>query len=199
VRFRLIVSLVLLAVIVVGGAQSAAARTKPKPYKKLPMLSDRTCGSLLNRGSFENAISEETTVAGHVGASFSSTCLFLPPEEEGEDGHRGIGGGVVTLAVYDRVNYEFRGKERNLASFVPSPEGYFRSLRKAGEHAYAGYRLNTGNEEPDAVWGDVQVRNDVAIVAGEFPASTSDTPAFDLSWIDERLKVVAAELCPRCK
>lgn len=194
-RSRFFILVVLVAVLAPAYAQAAATRAR-KPYKKLPMLGERSCEGLLNAHSFANAISEHKTVAGRVGASYSSDCAYLPPENESSQ--REIGGGAVTLAVYDRVSYEFRGKERNLASFVPSPEGYFRSARRAGEHSYAGFKLSTGGE-PDLVWGVVQVRNDVATIAAEFPASPSDGSSFDLSWIDERLKVVAYELCPRCK
>jgi len=197
-RWRLSSALALTIAFAVVGAPAAGARPA-RPYRKLPLLGTRTCGALLNRASFKNAVSEKQTVAGLVGPGFASNCTFLPPEQEGTPPHRGIGGGNLTLEVYKRASYEFRGKERNLASFVPSPQGYFRSRRNAGEHAYGGFLLNTEGG-PDAVFGVVQVRNDVATIAGEFPASSAGSQdQADLSWLDERLRTVALELCPRCR
>ncbi len=159
------------------------------------MLSRRSCAGLLNRGNFVNAGYQQLTDAGDVGAGYASTCVWQA-QEEGEPPHQGIGGGAVTLDVDKRSEYEFRGRERNLASMTPSPRGYFRSRRRAGEHAYGGFLLNT-SEGADAVWGVVQVRNDVATVAGEFP--TSDGQTYELDWLDDRLRAIAGELCPRCR
>jgi len=186
-------SVVCLAFLIFGSV--AVSASAARHYRRLPMLRRRTCSGLLNRGNFVNAGAQQLTVPGDVGAGYASTCIWQA-QEEGVPPHRGVGGGAVTLDVDKRSEYEFRGRERNLASMTPSPQGYFRSRRRAGEHAYGGFLLNTSGGA-DAVWGVVQVRNDVATVAGEFPSS--DGEMHDLTWLDDRLRAIAFELCPRCK
>lgn len=158
------------------------------------MLGQRTCGGLLNKGSFENVASESQSQKETADA-YGSSCTYLPPEEEGEPPHRGIGGGAVSLAVYNRITYEFRGKERNLASFIPWPPMTTKRAVGIGSHAYYGFGF--GDEEAATAFGVVQVRNDVVTIAAEFkPQSVDDQ---DAAFIEERLKAVADELCAQCK
>jgi hypothetical protein len=202
-RSRCYVSLLLIVALAGVGVQSAQARTR-KPYRKLAMLGDRSCSGLLNRGSFANVATESATVTGQVGASYSSSCVFAPPEEEGEPPHRGEGGGALQLAVYDRPDYEFRGRERNLALIgarsqeVYTPLNLEAGRRKIGDFAYAGLIFNE-NEKEVGVGGTLQVRNDVVFLEAEFPPGGDGSSDNEFDWIYERFAAVAGELCPRCR
>jgi hypothetical protein len=184
------------------GVLAAGAGAKPTPllhYRPLPMLGVRSCGGLLGTGSFPDAAKEEVNAIVKTGAGSGSICAFMPrepTEAEHEAGERPIGGGSLTLNVYNRVTYEFRGKERDIASFVPFPPYTRKDPAKIGSHAYVGVSVKEVAEGADLAFGVAQIRNDVAIVAIEIPSDNSDPDPVE--HVELLLRSVIADLCHSC-
>jgi hypothetical protein len=195
------------AIVLVGacyGALAVDAAAKPTPllpahYRPLPMLPVRSCGGLLGIGSFPGAAAEEINPTVKTASGSGSICVFMPHATEAQEaaGERAIGGGGLTLNVYNRITYEFRGKERNIASAVPFPHTARRDPVKIGSHAYVGVTVEPGDVAQEA-FGVAQVRNDVAIVAVEL--TPADYAAGDpTNHVELLLKSVISDLCPHCR
>jgi hypothetical protein len=190
------------------GVLAAGADAKPTPlpkptrlhYRPLPMLAARSCGGLLGTGSFPGAAKEEVNASAKTDSGSSSICVFMPPEPteaEQAAGERPIGGGSLTLSVYNRLTYEFRGKERDIASFVPFPPFTRKDPAKIGSHAYVGVSVQDVSEGADVAFGVAQTRNDLATVAIEFPSDAY--PGGDpVEHVELLLRSVIADLCPSC-
>jgi hypothetical protein len=179
------------AIVLVGacyGALAVDAAAKPTPllpahYRPLPMLPVRSCGGLLGIGSFPGAAAEEINPTVKTASGSGSICVFMPHATEAQEaaGERAIGGGGLTLNVYNRITYEFRGKERNIASAVPFPHTARRDPVKIGSHAYVGVTVEPGDVAQEA-FGVAQVRNDVAIVAVELTPRTMPPGTPRIMW-----------------
>jgi hypothetical protein len=183
-------------------APGAGARPKPLlHYKPLPVLARRSCGGLLGKGSFPDAVNEEVNPIVTTHAGTGSICVFMAPEPteaEQAAGEKPIGGGTLTLNVYDRVNYEFRGRERNIASLIPFPAFTRKDPASIGSHAYVGTSVNDVSEGADIAFGVAQIRNAVAIIAIEFPADKYPGGDPD-EHVELLLKSVIADICHGCR
>jgi len=184
----------MLAVACCLGLLAPSASAKPR-YRQLPMLSKRTCRGLASYKSFPGATEEiAATVSGSDG-NYGSTCAFVPdPEALGkikelreQTGMPQAEGGFILLGVDDRVTYETRGKEHNLALAFPFPAGTPHNPLRIGDHAYWG-------KQPESIdfLGVVQVRNDVAEVGLETTGSGGRAS------VEALLESIAHQLCPRC-
>ncbi len=189
--------------LIAASAGAAQPRRPTAGYRHLPMLGVRSCGGLLGRGSFPNAIDEEVNPIVKTHSGSGSICVFMSPEPteaERAAGEHPVGGGSLTLNIYDRTEYEFRGKERNLASFIPFPAGVLRSPTRIGSHAYVGEAVEAGDgTQPELAFGVAQIRNDVAIVQIELPSRKSANFGQADEQVRLLLKSVISDLCRGCR